>query len=120
VRTDFFLVSIFYGFKAFPCNQFGGQEPGTHDEILNFADKFGARDKFVWFEKGHVNGADTRPIYSFLKHALPNEDGTFDIRWNFAKFLVDSKGIPHKRYGSKFAPEGIIPDIEILLNEKEK
>jgi len=93
---------------------------GTHDEILNFADKFGARDKFVWFEKGHVNGADTRPIYSFLKHALPNEDGTFDIRWNFAKFLVDSKGIPHKRYGSKFAPEGIIPDIEILLNEKEK
>lgn len=110
------------GFKilAFPCNQFGGQEPGSHDEILEFVESnFGARDKFTWFEKGHVNGKDTREVYSFLKKALPSEDKTTDIRWNFAKFLVDHEGIPFKRFGPKTNPVDMTADIEELLAKKE-
>lgn len=110
------------GFKilAFPCNQFGAQEAGTNEEILEFVEsKFGAKDKFTWFEKGHVNGKDTREIYSFLKKKLPWEDGTADIRWNFAKFLIDHEGTPFKRYGSKTTPEEMAADIEELLIKKE-
>lgn len=105
---------------AFPCNQFGGQEPGTHEEILEFVEsKFAAKDKFTWFEKGHVNGKDTREVYSFLKQKLPAEDGTSDIRWNFAKFLVDHEGVPTKRFGPKTNPEDMVADIEELLAKKE-
>lgn len=54
---------------------------GTHEDILNFVEtKFGAKDKFTWFEKGQVNGAKTREVYSFLKEKLPSDDGTKDIR----------------------------------------
>ncbi len=80
---------------------------------------FGARDKFTWFEKGHVNGKDTREVYSFLKKALPSEDKTTDIRWNFAKFLVDHEGIPFKRFGPKTNPVDMTADIEELLAKKE-
>ncbi|KAL7533102.1 hypothetical protein ACHAXR_005046, partial [Thalassiosira sp. AJA248-18] len=105
---------------AFPCNQFGAQEPGTHEEILEFVEsKFSAKDKFTWFEKAHVNGKDTREVYSFLKSKLPAEDGTTDIRWNFAKFLVDHEGTPFKRYGPKTNPEDIVSDMEELLKKKE-
>lgn len=105
------------GFKilAFPCNQFGAQEPGKHEEILNFVDQFDCRDKLNWFKKGHVNGAKTREVFSFLKHKLPASDGTTDVRWNFAKFLVDHEGTPYKRYGPKTSPFDIKPDIEELL-----
>lgn len=110
------------GFKilAFPCNQFGGQEPGSHEEILKFVeDNYSAKDKFTWFEKGHVNGKDTREVYSFLKKKLPNDDGTEDIRWNFAKFLISHEGVPFKRFGSKFSPSGMAGDIEELLKKKD-
>eukprot|EP00573_Skeletonema_grethae_P000790 CAMPEP_0201690914 /NCGR_PEP_ID=MMETSP0578-20130828/4222_1 /ASSEMBLY_ACC=CAM_ASM_000663 /TAXON_ID=267565 /ORGANISM="Skeletonema grethea, Strain CCMP 1804" /LENGTH=194 /DNA_ID=CAMNT_0048176013 /DNA_START=88 /DNA_END=672 /DNA_ORIENTATION=+ len=104
---------------AFPCNQFGAQEPGTHEEILNFVEsKFGAKDKFTWFEKGHVNGANTREVYSFLKEKLPSDDGTKDIRWNFAKFLIDHEGTPVKRYGPKTNPDEMVADIEELLAKR--
>lgn len=54
---------------------------GTHEEILDFVEtKFSAKDKFVWFEKGHVNGKNTREVYSYLKEKLPSDDGTKDIR----------------------------------------
>lgn len=105
---------------AFPCNQFGSQEPGTHEEILDFVETnfgVGTKDKFTWFEKGHVNGADTREVYSLLKSKLPAEDGSTDIRWNFAKFLVDREGVPIKRYGPKEDPNSMIPDIEELLKK---
>lgn len=105
---------------GFPCNQFGGQEPGTHEEILAFVDKFGLKDDIVWFEKADVNGANTREVYSLLKKKLPSDDGTSDIRWNFAKFLIDSKGVPCKRYAPTTSPLEIQDDIEKLLNEVEK
>jgi len=110
------------GFKvlAFPCNQFGKQEPGTHEEILKFSEKFNARDKFTFFEKGDVNGEKTREVYGFLKHKLPNSDGTTDIRWNFAKFLVDHEGTPYKRFGPKTNPSEMKGDIETLLKKLEE
>jgi len=109
------------GFKvlAFPCNQFGGQEPGTHEEIKQFVDKFFPHDKLSWFAKGDVNGAKTREVFSFLKRELPNSDGTSDVRWNFAKFLVDHEGKPFKRYSPKTPPLSIKDDIEELLKKKE-
>ncbi|KAL3789025.1 hypothetical protein HJC23_008172 [Cyclotella cryptica] len=92
---------------------------GTHEEILEFVEKnFQAKDKFTWFEKGHVNGKETREVYSFLKQKLPAEDGTKDIRWNFAKFLVDHEGIPYKRFGPKTNPEEMKADIEELLAKR--
>jgi glutathione peroxidase len=92
---------------------------GTPAEILEFVDKnFQCKDKFTWFEKGHVNGKDTREVYSFLKKKLPAEDGTADIRWNFAKFLVDHEGVAFKRYGPKTNPEDLKVDIEELLAKR--
>lgn len=110
------------GFKvlAFPCNQFGKQEPGTPDEILAFSDKFNARDKFTFFEKADVNGKKAREVFSFLKQKLPHEDGSKDIRWNFGKFLIDHEGNPHKRFGSTVAPMNMKEEIEILLKKKEE
>jgi glutathione peroxidase len=105
---------------AFPCNQFAKQEPKSHDEILKFVEKFGCREKLTFFKKGHVNGSKTREIFGFLKNALPSSDGTKDIRWNFAKFLVDHNGQPFKRYGSKTSPFTFKDDIEELLQKKEK
>ncbi len=66
-----------------------------------------------------MNGKDTREVYSFLKQKLPSDDGTTDIRWNFAKFLVDHEGKPFKRYGPKTNPEDMVSDIEELLKKKE-
>lgn len=70
---------------AFPCNQFGAQEPGTHEEILEFVKKYDERmaEKLIFFEKADVNGANAREVYSYLKPIAPNDDGTTDIRWNF-------------------------------------
>lgn len=70
---------------AFPCNQFGGQEPGTHEEILEFTRTIDPDmpEKLIFFEKAEVNGANAREVFGFLKEALPSEDGTGGIRWNF-------------------------------------
>jgi len=70
---------------AFPCNQFGAQEPGSAQEIKDFVKKFDANmeDKLTFFEKGDVNGDTARDVYKYLTTTLPNEDGTVDIAWNF-------------------------------------
>mmetsp|Transcript_64296 Transcript_64296/g.96925 ORF Transcript_64296/g.96925 Transcript_64296/m.96925 type:complete len:123 (+) Transcript_64296:433-801(+) len=109
------------GFKvlAFPCNQFGQQEPGTHEEILEFVEsKFKAKDKLVFFEKGDVNGANAREVFSFLKEALPFEDGTTNVLWNFGKFLVDHEGNPIERFGSKTEPYAMKETLEKLLAKR--
>lgn len=112
------------GFKilAFPCNQFGSQEPGTHEEIIEFAKKFDEKmpSKLNFFEKQQVNGANAREVFSFLKNAIPADDGTTDIRWNFGKFLVDHEGKPFKRYGPTVPPKALKKDIEELLKAKEE
>ena len=84
---------------AFPCNQFGGQEPGTNDEILAFASSHGFPDPthtegFRMFAKTHVNGPLTVPVWSFLKNSKVGKG--HDIRWNYAKFLVGADGATHQ------------------------
>jgi glutathione peroxidase len=59
-------------------------------------------------------------VFGFLKKALPNSDETKDIRWNFAKFLIDHTGQPFKRYSPKHSPFEMKKDIEELLEKLEK
>lgn len=100
---------------GFPCNQFGGQEPGSAEEISKFCSlKYNVT--FPMFQKIEVNGNNADPLYKYLKEALPGTL-TNDIKWNFTKFLLDRKGNPVKRFGSATKPEEIGSDIEKLLNE---
>lgn len=86
---------------AFPCNQFGEQEPGTNEEIKNFcSSKFDVN--FKLFDKIDVNGSNKSPLYSIL---TDNEvTGKADIKWNFEKFLIDKDGNIVARYASKVEP----------------
>jgi len=98
---------------GFPCNQFEEQESGTEEEIASFCEvNFGVT--FPLFKKIEVNGPAADPLYKWLKAETPGSDNR-DIEWNFAKFLVGRDGKPVKRFGDKFMPEGIAPDIEKLL-----
>ena len=109
------------GFKvlAFPCNQFGKQEPGTHEEILKFVEQFDARDKLTFFEKADVNGENAREVFTFLKEKLPYEEGTStNVLWNFEKFLVDHEGTPIERYGTKSEALSIEDTLKTLLQKR--
>jgi len=101
---------------AFPCNQFGEQEPGTNEEIKNFcSSKFDV--SFKLFDKIDVNGSNKSPLYSIL---TDNEiTGKSDIKWNFEKFLIDRDGNIVARYASKVEPtdKEIISAIEKELNK---
>ncbi|EPZ32438.1 glutathione peroxidase [Rozella allomycis CSF55] len=97
---------------CFPCNQFAGQEPGTNEEINQFACQYDP--KFQMFAKIDVNGSNTHPLYAFLKTKCPGF-GINAIKWNFTKFLVDKNGNPIKRYGPQEEPLTIIPDIEKII-----
>ena len=96
---------------AFPCNQFGGQEPGTNAEILEFAQsKYGA--DFPMFAKIDVNGDAASEVYTFLKAGHPDEEGNVDIVWNFTKFLVGRDGQVIARFGPQVTPEEIAAVVE--------
>jgi glutathione peroxidase-family protein len=98
---------------AFPCNQFGAQEPGTEKEILEFANNYGA--KFQLFSKVVVNQVHendkVHPVFEFLKKRSKTEK----LDWNFCKFLVARNGLDVKFYKSSISPKSLIPDIERLL-----
>jgi glutathione peroxidase len=99
---------------AFPCNQFGGQEPGTADEIESFCKvNFGL--SFPLMAKIEVNGADADPLYEWLKAEAPGVLGTKAIKWNFTKFLIGRDGKVVRRYASTDKPESLAKDIEALL-----
>lgn len=99
---------------AFPCNQFGKQEPGNNKEIVEFCET-NFNIKFPIFEKVDVNGEHTHPLYQHLKSSCPGVFGTEAIKWNFTKFLVNRDGEVVKRYAPKDTPESIQSDIEDLL-----
>ncbi len=104
------------GFEVlgFPCNQFGGQEPGDSSQIGAFCEKnYGVT--FPMFEKVDVNGDDTHPLFAYLKNAAPGLLGTKDIKWNFTKFLVGRDGKVVDRYAPTTRPDAITGDIEKLL-----
>jgi glutathione peroxidase len=92
-----------------PCNQFGGQEPGTADEIAEFCDvNYGVT--FPLTEKIDVNGADRHPLYQLLTQAVDAEGQAGDVQWNFEKFLVSPLG----EVVARFRP-GTTPDAPELL-----
>ena len=100
---------------AFPCNQFGGQEPGTNQEIVEFCSlNYGST--FPIFSKIDVNGDNAHPLFKFLTTEKKGLLGTEKIKWNFTKFLINKDGEPVKRYGSSTKPEQIETDIEKLIN----
>ena len=104
------------GFEVlgFPCNQFGRQEPGSADEIAAFCERnYGVT--FPMFDKIDVNGANTHPLFAFLKDEAPGFLGTRDIKWNFTKFLVDANGKVVERYAPTTPPAAIEKDVERLL-----
>ena len=95
---------------GFPCNQFGAQEPGSDDEILEFVtSKFDVT--FPMFHKIEVNGDGAAPLYQWLKAEQPGEGDTTDITWNFEKFLVDGSGTVVKRYAPPTTPEEVAADL---------
>ena len=99
---------------AFPCNQFGGQEPGNAEEIEQFCKvNFGLT--FPLMQKVDVNGAEASPLFDWMKREAPGLMGSKAIKWNFTKFLIDREGNVVKRFGPTDAPAAIAPDIEKLL-----
>lgn len=119
---------------GFPCNQFGGQEPGSNEEINSFC-SLNYNVTFPIFQKIDVNGENAHPLYQYLREQAP-EDADLDkkgslyqllldkmpdllegskIRWNFTKFLIDQNGNVVKRFATTTKPEEIAKDIEKLL-----
>lgn len=87
---------------AFPCNDFGGQEPGTNEQIQEFCSSTYSV-KFKLFDKIKVLGDEKAPLYALLTNNKNVEQG--DIKWNFEKFLVDKEGNVVSRFRSKVTPE---------------
>ena len=99
---------------GFPCNQFANQEPGSSDEIEEFCEiNYGVT--FPLFEKINVNGKETHPIFKFLKSQLSGGIFGSSIKWNFTKFVIDSQGIPVKRFSPNTKPENMENTINELL-----
>lgn len=99
---------------GFPCNQFGKQDPGSNDEIVEFCQlNYGV--SFPMFGKIDVNGDAADPLFQHLKKAAPGALGTQGIKWNFTKFLVDAQGKVIRRYAPKDKPSVIEKDIRELL-----
>jgi glutathione peroxidase len=118
---------------GFPCNQFGGQEPGTADEIKEFCStNFDV--SFPILGKVEVNGPDADPLYSYLraqapadldesnplyqhiKKSKPEALGTDEVKWNFTKFLIGRDGDVIRRYESSSTPEEIGADLDSILD----
>ncbi|CAK9213625.1 unnamed protein product [Sphagnum troendelagicum] len=99
---------------GFPSNQFGGQEPGSNEQIKEFAcTRFKA--EFPLFDKINVNGQNQAPLYKYLKSQKGGLLGN-SIKWNFTKFLVDKDGKVVERYAPITSPSKIEKDIKKLLN----
>jgi len=96
------------GFEVlgFPCNQFGGQEPGNAEEIGAFCEKnYGV--SFPLFEKIDVNGEHAHPLFTLLKKQAPGILGTEGIKWNFTKFLIGKDGKVIDRFAPTTSPKEI-------------
>jgi len=101
---------------GFPCNQFGGQEPGKEEEIVQFCSlNYGVT--FPIMQKIDVNGDKAEPFYEFLKKEKTGALGMKRVKWNFEKFLIDKHGNVVERFSSLTKPESIDPKIAALLKE---
>ena len=99
---------------AFPCNQFGAQEPGNAEEIASFC-KLNYDVTFPLMAKIDVNGMNADPLYKWLKNEAPGLMGSQSIKWNFTKFLIDRDGKVVRRYAPTDKPADIEKDIAKLL-----
>jgi len=98
---------------GFPCNQFGGQEPGDAKQIADFCEsKY--EISFPLFGKIDVNGGNAHPLYNYLKREKSGLLGS-SIKWNFTKFLVDRAGQVVARHAPTATPQGLKKEIEALL-----
>ncbi|KAI1280358.1 Glutathione peroxidase [Halotydeus destructor] len=97
---------------AFPCNQFGGQEPACGVDLEEFMRK--KKVQFDVFDKIEVNGDNAHPLWKYMKHKVGGLMGNY-IKWNFSKFLVNREGIPIKRYAPTTSPSDVEKDIIELL-----
>lgn len=87
-----------------PCNQFGGQEPGSEEEILAFCkENYGV--EFDLMSKVNVNGKDQHPLYKHLNQLDLKPKGSGDVKWNFEKFVIGKDGTPLARFGSRTKPD---------------
>ncbi|CAK8686966.1 unnamed protein product [Clavelina lepadiformis] len=122
---------------AFPCNQFGLQEPGKNDEIINGikyvrpGHGYVPDEKIYFFSKTKVNGMNENPLFSNVKESCPPTKDTIgdtndmywnpikstDLTWNFNKFLLDKQGIPRFRFGSSPNATELLPWILDLVAE---
>ena len=114
---ELYLKYSAFGFHilAFPCNQFGNQEPDENAYIekschINYG------TTFPLFSKIDVNGSNAEPLFSYLKYKTPGLFGTTAVKWNFTKFLIDSTGVPVKRYAPIITSKRIEKDIEGQLH----
>ncbi len=99
---------------GFPSNEFGGQDPGTNDEIASFCQlNYGV--SFPMMAKVKVNGAQAHPLWQWLKAQAPGLLGTEMVKWNFTKFLVGKDGRVLHRYAPNDKPEALAADIEKAL-----
>jgi glutathione peroxidase len=102
---------------AFPCNNFGAQEPGSNTEVVAFAKGKGAKYPIMG-KLECENAEETAPFYKFLRASISNGLFGQGLKWNFTKFLCDANGVPVKRYAPTTSPLGIVSDIEELINKK--
>lgn len=99
---------------GFPCNQFGGQDPGTDDEIASFCQlNYGVT--FPMHARVEVKGRDAHPLFRHLSASARGLLGTESIKWNFTKFLIARDGTILERYAPKDTPEELRRDIEAAL-----
>ena len=99
---------------GFPCNQFGGQEPGTNEEVQSFSD-LTFNVSFKMFDKIEVNGENASPLFKHLKHESPGILGTESIKWNFTKFLVNKDGEVVKRFAPKDSGSAIEAELKKII-----
>merc|ERR1712218_479305 len=105
---------------VFPCTDFGGKEPETLEKIVEYVEKStDGPQKFTFFEPGLVKGEKTRPVFAYLKDALPSDnDGHKEIIYYFSKFLIDREGNPVLRKSPRVQPLEMKESIEALLEKQ--
>ncbi|TCD64912.1 Glutathione peroxidase 2 [Steccherinum ochraceum] len=99
---------------GFPCNQFGGQEPGSDQQIAEFCER-NHGVSFPLMAKSDVNGDNTNEVYKWLKEQKSGLLGLTRIKWNFEKFLVDKEGNVVQRWASTTSPEAIDKEVAKLV-----
>ena len=100
---------------AFPCNDFGQQEPGTNEEIREFASEHMGATFPILPKLDCQHNDQTHPLYKFLKESISDGANGNALKWNYVKFLCDKSGRPIKRYGPKDFPLSFEDDIKLLI-----